>query len=213
MTEINPSEKKIGILGGSFDPVHIGHLIIAQDAAEHLGLSEVIFVPAAIPPHKQHVRQAAHEDRLNMLRLAVNEDPRFSVSDLEVQRGGISYTVDTVRDLKKIYPNDELILIVGSDTLLDLHNWYRPEELLSLCAIAAVLRPGEHEAEEIAEKIQLPAIYKKRVLKKLIKAHQVQVSSTEIRTRMGKGLGIRYFVPSNVEIYIYDKGLYSGCEE
>ena len=123
MAEIHPSKKKIGILGGSFDPVHTGHLIIAQDAAECLGLSEVIFVPAAIPPHKQHVRQAAPEDRLKMLHLAVKEDPRFSVSDLELQRGGVSYTVDTLRDLTEIYPNSELILIVGSDTLLHLHNW------------------------------------------------------------------------------------------
>jgi nicotinate-nucleotide adenylyltransferase len=210
MMESYPAKKKIGIIGGSFDPVHIGHLIIAQDAAERLELAQVLFVPASIPPHKQHLQQADIEHRINMLSLAVETDIRFSVSDIEMQRGGVSYTYDTVRELKALHPDSELVLIVGSDTLLDLHNWYQPQELLSLCSVATLLRPGEHSLEAIAAKIRLPEEQKKRALDNLITAHQVDISSTEIRMRVAEGLGIRYLVPPEVEMYIYEHSLYTG---
>jgi nicotinate-nucleotide adenylyltransferase len=210
MMESYTTKKKIGIIGGSFDPVHIGHLIIAQDAAERLELSQVIFVPAAIPPHKQHLQQANIEHRVNMLQIALEGDIRFSVSDIEMRRGGVSYTIDTVRELKALHPDSELVLIVGSDTLVDLHNWYQPEELLSLCEVASFLRPGENSVDQIAEKICFSTTQKKAVMKNLIKAHQVEVSSTEIRMRVAEGLGIRYLVPPEVEMYIYEHSLYTG---
>jgi nicotinate-nucleotide adenylyltransferase len=210
MMESIPRTKRIGIIGGSFDPVHTGHLIIAQDAVERLGLAEVIFIPAAIPPHKQHLRQADAKHRLNMLRLAVGADVRFSVSDIEVQRGGLSYTIDTVRELKALHPDAELILLVGSDTLVDLHNWYEPEELLSLCEVVTFLRPGEDSIDEIAEKVKLPTNQKERLLGNVRETHRVEISSTEIRMRIMEGLGIRYLVPPEVEIYIYEHGLYQG---
>lgn len=210
MMESYPAEKKIGIIGGSFDPIHIGHLIIAQDAAERLELSQVVFVPASIPPHKQHLQQADIEHRLNMLSLAIETDIRFSVSDIEMQRGGISYTIDTVRELKTLHPGSELVLIVGSDTLIDLHNWHQPEELLSLCSVATFMRPGEGSVNQIAEKVRLPEEQKKKVLENLIEAHLVEISSTEIRMRVAEGLGIRYLVPPEVEMYIYEHSLYTG---
>jgi nicotinate-nucleotide adenylyltransferase len=210
MMESCPTKKKIGIIGGSFDPVHIGHLIIAQDAAERLELSEVIFVPAAIPPHKQHLQQADIEHRINMLKIALEGDIRISVSDIEMRRGGVSYTIDTVRELRALHPDSELVLIVGSDTLVDLHNWYQPEELLSLCEVASFLRPGENSVDQIAEKICFSTTQKKAVMKNLIEAHQVEVSSTEIRMRVAEGLGIRYLVPPEVEMYIYEHSLYTG---
>lgn len=202
--------KRIGIIGGSFDPIHRGHLIIAQDALERLALSEIIFIPAAIPPHKQHVLQMDPEHRMNMLRLAIEADPRFSLSDIELKRGGVSYTVDTVRELAVLHPAAELILIMGSDTLVDLHNWHQTDELLSLCGVATFLRPGEDSLAGIAEKVKLPADQKKRMMGNVVKAHLVEISSTEIRKRVVDGLGLRYLVPSNVERYIYEQGLYQA---
>jgi len=205
-----PASKRIGIMGGSFDPVHIGHLITAQDAMERFELSEVVFVPALIPPHKQHLQQVDAEHRLNMLRLAAEDDLRLSVSDVEIMRGGISYTLDTVKAFQADRHDVEWVLIVGSDTLVDLHNWYKIDELLGLCEVASFLRPGESSLAEIAEKIELPAGTKQRLLGNLVETHLIEVSSAEIRMRVAEGLGIRYLVPPQVEMYIYEHGLYRG---
>ncbi len=202
--------KRIGIIGGSFDPVHIGHLIIAQDALERLELDEVVFVPAAIPPHKQHLQQVAPKHRLNMLKLVTETDLRFSVSDLEILRGGVSYTLDTVKLLREERPGVEWVLIVGSDTLVDLHNWYKIDELLELCEVASFLRPGESSVDAIVRKIKLSTDRKERLLANLIEAHLIEISSTEIRMRVAEGLGIRYLVPPEVEMYICEHGLYRG---
>lgn len=210
MMESCPAEKRIGIIGGSFDPVHIGHLIIAQDAIEHLELSEVVFVPAAIPPHKQHLQRIDAEHRLNMLKLATETDMRFSVSDIEIQRGGVSYTVDTLKVLRDIYSSAALFLIVGSDTLVDLHTWHKTGEILELCEVATFLRPGEDSIEAITGKIQLPAEQRECLLRNVIDAHRIEVSSSEIRMRLVEGQGIRYLVPPKVESYIYEHGLYQG---
>ena len=210
MMESCPAEKRIGIIGGSFDPLHLGHLIIAQDAAEHLNLSEVIFIPAAIPPHKQDAQQVDAEHRLNMLRLAVKSDSRFSVSDIEIKRGGLSYSVDTVKALRVIYSYADLFLIVGSDTLVELHTWNKIEDLLKMCDVATILRPGEDSQAAIAKKIQLPEGYKAKLMDHVIKAHRIEISSTEIRQRIADGLNIGYFVPPAVEKYIYEHGLYQG---
>ncbi len=209
MESLSPT-KRIGIMGGSFDPVHMAHLVISQDATERLELSEVVFVPAAIPPHKQHLQQVDAEHRLNMLRLAVEADFRFSVSDIELKRGGISYTIDTMVELKKTEPNAEWILVVGSDTLIDLHNWYKVDELLDLCEVATFVRPGENNPKEIAGKILLADCRKEQLLANLVESHLVDISSTEIRMRVAEGLSIRYLVPPEVEMYIYEHGLYRG---
>lgn len=202
--------KRIGVFGGSFDPVHMGHLVVAQDAAERLELSEVVFIPAAIPPHKQHLQQVDAKHRLNMLNLAVESDIRFSVSDIELQRGGVSYSIDTVTQLQALRPDAQLFLIVGSDTLVDLHNWYKIDELLGLCEVATFLRPGESDLREIAQKVVLGGRHKERLLGNLVDAHLVGISSSEIRMRIAEGLGIRYLVPPEVEMYIFEHGLYQG---
>jgi len=212
MMESLPAEKRIGIMGGSFDPVHMGHLVIAQDAVERLNLSEVVFVPAAIPPHKQQLQRADAGHRLEMLRLAVESNPRFSISDIEVERGGVSYTVDTLKALRDLHPDAALLLIVGSDTLVELHTWHETERILELCEVATFLRPGEDSVEAIAEKIQLPPEQKKRVLRNLVDAHRIEVSSSEIRMRRAEGRGIQYLVPPEVERYIHKQGLYQGRE-
>jgi nicotinate-nucleotide adenylyltransferase len=212
MKESLPAERRIGIIGGSFDPVHIGHLIIAQDAAEYLDLTEVIFIPAAIPPHKQQLQRVDAGCRLNMLKLATESDPRFSVSDIETKRGGVSYTVDTLNNFHDVDRDVELFLIVGSDTLVDLHTWHKIEEILELCNVATFLRPGEDAVEVIEKKIKLPAEQKERLLRNVINAHRIEVSSSEIRTRLAEGRSIRYLVPPDVEMYIYEQGLYQGRE-
>ena len=202
------SVKRIGLIGGTFDPVHLGHLITAQDAVERFELDEVVFVPAAIPPHKQHLRHVEARHRLNMLKLAVEADLRFSVSDVEIRRGGVSYTYDTVKELCEAFPGVEWVLIVGSDTLVDLHTWYRIDELLGLCEVASFLRPGETSVEQISKKIRLPDVHRKRLIGNLVEAHLVEISSTEIRMRVAEGLGIRYLVAPEVEMYIREHGLY-----
>jgi nicotinate-nucleotide adenylyltransferase len=202
--------KRIGIMGGSFDPVHIGHLIIAQDAIERLELSEVVFIPAAVPPHKQHLHRVSAGHRINMLRLATEADLRLSVSDIELQRGGVSYTIDTVRELQQEQPEAEWILTVGSDTLVDLHNWYKIDELLDLCEVATFLRPGESCLDEISDKVLVSDVHREKLLNNVVEAHLIALSSTEIRMRIAEGLGIRYLVPAEVEMYIYEHGLYQA---
>lgn len=202
--------RRIGIMGGSFDPVHMGHVVIAQDAVERLELSEIVFIPAAIPPHKQHLQQVDAGHRMNMLRLAVESDSRFSVSDIELQRGGVSYTIDTVRALKAEQPGEEWVLVVGSDTLVDLHNWYKIDELLDLCDVATFLRPGESDLGEVADKMLLSDARKEILLRNVVETHLVGISSSEIRMRMAEGSSIRYLVPPEVEMYIYEHGLYQG---
>ncbi|WP_372795917.1 nicotinate-nucleotide adenylyltransferase [Pontiella sp.] len=202
--------RRVGIFGGSFDPLHTGHLLIAQDAVEKLELEEVIFIPAAIPPHKQHIEQTPAEHRLNMLKLAVESDIRFSVSDTEINRGGVSYSFDTVCEYVKMLPDAELVLIVGSDTLVDLHNWYNIDELFELCEVASFMRPGENDPESIRSKVLLAPRLKARVLANAFESHMFGVSSSEIRMRVAEGLGIRYLVPAEVEMYIYEHGLYRG---
>ncbi len=210
MMESCPAAKRIGIIGGSFDPLHLGHLIIAQDAVEHLGLSEVVFIPAAIPPHKQQREQVVAEHRLAMLRLALEADTRFSVSDIEIRRGGVSYSVETIRGLKESRPEAEWVLIVGSDTLVDLHNWYKIDEVLDLCEVATFLRPGENNLEEIAGKVLVAEHHRKRLIENIVETHLVEISSTEIRMRVAEGRSIRYLVPAEVELYILEHGLYRG---
>jgi nicotinate-nucleotide adenylyltransferase len=210
MEQSRSKAKRVGIIGGSFDPVHTGHLVIAQDALEKLDLSEIVFVPAAIPPHKQHMQQADAAHRYGMLQLATEADFRFSVSDIEIRRGGISYTFDTVSYLQAERPEVEWVLIVGSDTMVDLHNWYKIDELLGLCEVASFLRPGESSLEEIGRKVALPETSKKKLLENIIEAHLIEISSTEIRMRVAEGLGIRYLVPAEAEMYIFEHGLYRG---
>ena len=210
MMESRTAEKRIGIIGGSFDPVHMGHLVIAQDAAERLELSQVVFIPAAIPPHKQHLQRIDAEHRLNMLKLATETDLRFSVSDIEIQRGGVSFMVDTLRALHEIHHDADLFLIVGSDTLVDLHAWHRTDEIMQLCSVATFLRPGEDGMEAITQKIRLPEGPREQLLENVIDAHRIDISSTEVRMRLAEGLSIRYLVPPEVEMYIYEHGLYQG---
>jgi len=191
---------RIGVLGGTFDPPHIGHLIVAQDAWSALGLDRVLFVPAAVPPHKRGRVQTPAEVRLAMVEAACANDPRFEASDLEIRRGGTSYTVDTLRALKERDPQGALFFLLGADQFRDIHTWRSPEELARLAELVALSRPGYPNVE--------PAI---RLPYRRLDVTCVDISATEIRRRVAAGEPIRYLVPEAVEAIIRAHGLYRAA--
>jgi nicotinate-nucleotide adenylyltransferase len=205
MSECKP--ERIGVFGGSFDPVHMGHLTIAQDAVEQLELSRLIFVPAAVPPHKQEKTLVEGRHRLEMLQLATESNLSFEVSDMELQRGGISYTFDTMRQIQFEHPGAELFFIIGLDSLVELHLWRNIEPLLEMCTVVPFARGGEDSAK-IAQQIQLSNVWKTKLLERLIRIHEIEISASEIRMRLAEGLSIRYLVPPEVEMYIAEHHLY-----
>jgi nicotinate-nucleotide adenylyltransferase len=205
MSECKP--ERIGVFGGSFDPVHMGHLTIAQDAVEQLELSRLIFVPAAVPPHKQEKTLVEGRHRLEMLQLATESNLSFEVSDMELQRGGISYTFDTMRQIQFEHPGAELFFIIGLDSLVELHLWRNIEPLLEMCTVVPFARGGEDSAK-IAQQIQLSNVWKTKLLERLIRIHEIEISASEIRMRLAEGLSIRYLVSPEVEMYIAEHHLY-----
>lgn len=200
---------RIGILGGTFNPVHLGHLILAQDACELFELAKVLFVPCAQAPHKSATVLASSEHRLAMLQAAIEDDPRFEVSDLELQRGGISYSVDTVRELKSRQPHAELCFIIGSDSLAELHLWKDVETLLTLCRFMILSRPGTDDETGWRQVRRLPSPWPDRLLAQSRTGHRVEISSSNIRHRVAEGLSIRYLVPPAVEMYVVEHHLYT----
>jgi nicotinate-nucleotide adenylyltransferase len=202
----NGSER-IGVFGGSFDPVHLGHLTIAQDALEQLELDRLIFMPAAVPPHKQTRRLADGVHRLAMLQLAVESNLRFEASDLELRRGGVSYTFDTLTEVQAQHPAAQLFFVIGLDSLAELHLWRNIDALLERWTVVPFARGGE-DPEKVAERIQLSGVWKTRLLARLIRIHEVEISSSEVRMRLAEGLSIRYLVPPEVEMYIAEHGIY-----
>ena len=192
---------KIGLFGGTFDPVHIAHLIIADRVLEQAGLDFILFVPGAIPPHKQNRKISPGEIRYQMLQLALQDNPCFLADDLELQRGRISYTIDTINQLYKNYPLDarSVYLIIGADNLLDFHNWKKPHEIVEKCHIIAVRRPYS-QFDRHKMKIDIPYMQ--------IEAPLLEVSSSDIRQRVRQGKSIRYLVPSRVERFIYENNIY-----
>ncbi len=196
---------RLGILGGTFDPVHRGHLALARAARDELGLNEVLFLPAGQPWRKAGRTIAPHEQRLAMLRRALEGEPAFRVSTMELERPGASYTADTLETLTAARPGDEVVFILGEDALRDLPNWARPERILELAELAVARRAdaspgGLEEAER-----RLPGLGKRIVW---LKMPVVAVSATEIRERVRGGQPIGDMVPAAVEAYIRAQGLY-----
>jgi nicotinate-nucleotide adenylyltransferase len=205
--------EKRGVMGGSFDPIHIGHLSICQQVAEHIGLSKVVLMPAAIPPHKRCAEMAPAEDRLAMCRLAVKNLKGLEVSDLEIRRGGISYTIDTVRELRKAWgPDVEIHWIIGSDMLADLPKWKDVSELLKLVRFAVADRCTEPLRPALWEKLDksLGAEAVAALREGVVPVQRVDISATMVREMARRGERLRRFVRLEVEAYIRRKGLYGA---
>ena len=199
---------RIGVYGGTFNPIHRGHLTAARAAADALGLEKVLLIPDNLPPHKAlPAGSATGEDRLEMCRLTAGEVPGMEVRDLELRRSGPSYTSDTLAELHAQYPDDELWLLVGSDMFLSLQEWHEPERILSLAGIAAFHRTRGDETERFAQqKANLEQIYGARVAL-LENPDVVEISSTELRVQLAQGRG-RSFLTEAVCGYVLRRGLY-----
>jgi len=199
--------KKIGISGGTFDPVHHGHLIAAQEIRERLELDKVLFIPVGLPPHKKNQRVTEPEHRYNMVLEAIRSNPFFEASRIEIDRGGYTYTIDTLLNLKVIYGDDtRLFFIIGADVVPELVTWKRFEEVFKLCEFVAVNRPGS-QREGFFESVR----YLKERYSAIIHTimlPSIEISSTDIRNRVKNGRTIKYLVPESVEKYIYENGLY-----
>ena len=203
-------KQRIGIMGGTFNPIHIGHMIIAQNALEDYGLSKVIFIPCAIPPHKDAMPVVDARHRKEMVLLAIEDSLFFEQSDVELDRDGPSYAVDTVRSLYEEEPDAEFFFIIGSDSLKELYLWKDIYSLLPLCQFITYSRPG-FDVEELSESdIFLDAPWPKRLLKNIHRARHIEISSSDIRYRLAEGLSIKYIVPDPVVMYIYEHGLYGS---
>ncbi len=199
---------RIGIFGGTFNPIHTGHLVVAQDALEALKLSRVLFIPSATPSHKRVADLAPAEHRLRMVRAAIAGNPSFAVSDLEIKRGGLSYSVETVRALQKRQPRADWFFIIGSDSFKDLHSWREIQTLAQLCQFIVVARPDFEMGKMTARGVGLDPATFKRVSRHQLRAHQVEISSTEIRARVFSRKSIRYLVPDAVAAHIKKHSLY-----
>ena len=202
--------KRIAIFGGSFNPIHNGHLLVAQAVFEAFGFDQLLLVPCQISPFKQGQDGTVVADasqRLDMLRLAVGSDSRFDICDIEAKRQGVSYTIDTVRELMTLHPNTRFSLVMGMDSLLDLYLWRQANELVSLCDIVTVQRPGCDEVPSPSA-LHFPLEVAEKIVKNVLRGRLCDISSTEIRQRIAEGRSIRYLVPLAVEDYILQNKLW-----
>lgn len=198
--------RKIGIFGGTFDPVHLGHLILAEQAREQARLDEVWFVPAPRPPQKDGEAITRFDARVEMLSIAIAGHPAFRVSEVEKDRAGPSYTVDTLAMLHRHHPMDTFYLLLGGDSLADLPLWRDPAGIVEQATLVVMARPGSKlmTAEGLARRIGRD----KPLSLKVVEAPLIDISSRDLRRRVREGRGIRYMTPRGVEAYIHEKKLY-----
>ena len=191
---------RICIFGGTFDPPHIGHLLVAQTVCEAEKFDKILFVPANRPPHKNNISKV--EDRLAMLNIAIEGNPNFEISDMEIKRGGVSYTIDTLKALKPsiITEEDDLFYLIGSDSLLELSHWKEPRDILKICNVVVAIRPGFRPSD-------IPAWILHRI--QFANIPRFEISSSNIRTRWRENKTIRYLVTLPVWEYINQNQLYS----
>jgi nicotinate-nucleotide adenylyltransferase len=204
---------RIGVFGGSFDPVHLGHLILAECCREQAGLDRVLFVPAATQPHKQDRRLAAAEQRVEMLRLATGGHPAFDVATLEVDRGGVSYTVDTLEALRAAHPRTEFHLLLGPDALAGLPAWREPRRIAALAEIVAVEREALDDLEGSAAGLAdlLGADRQAAVLARRVRMPAIGIRASDLRAAVAAGRSIRFRTPRAVEAFIAAHGLYRSA--
>jgi len=188
-----------GIMGGVFDPIHIGHLVLAENASRAFNLSNVLFVVSNNPPHRNRKPNASYDDRIHMTALAIEKNEIFSISDIERDFNGSAYTLNVVIKLKELYPEIDWHLILGADNITMFDSWHQPDQLIREVRILVGSRPGFEEDIKTTKWYDRVHIFDMPLL---------DISSTQIRERIGQGVSIRYLVPENVREYILEKGLY-----
>ena len=205
--ELRKDLTRVGLFGGTFDPIHIGHLMVAQEAALKIGLQEVWFMPTGKPWLKEGVPVSSAEHRKTMADIATEENPLFKVSSMEINRPGPSYTVETLKQIKETGARGKPFFIIGMDSLESLHRWHNPSELFDLCSLVVVSRPAYLGLDlDFIEKIRPGSTKEITVLDGL----RIGISGEEVRRRVAEKLPIKYWVPSKVEEYIYKNALYRG---
>ncbi len=216
--------KRIGILGGTFNPIHLGHLAAAEEVGDRLRLDQVLFIPAFLPPHKQEDMPSA-DQRLEMVRLAICGNRRFALSDMEIRRGGLSYTIDTIEELRLLHRDTELFFLTGIDSFLEIRTWKEWRRLLTLCTFVVLSREGA-SFQELSALNLVPlaesdlrgldgrtrrelAVRTKDTNLVLVTIPRYEISSTDIRDRIRTGRSIKYLLPDAVEAYIIEKKFYA----
>jgi nicotinate-nucleotide adenylyltransferase len=201
---------RVGVFGGAFDPVHYGHLILAEQSREQAALDQVWFVPAARHPFKSDPAGTPFERRAAMLRLAIAGNPNFQVNEIENDRPGLSYTAETLEELQRLHPDAELHFLLGSDSLPDLPKWRSPERIVAAAALVVMERPGHPpmSADALRAALCLPADVPLRMT--AVDAPLIDLASRDIRRRIAVGRSVRYMLPRAVEAYIDEKRLYRG---
>lgn len=188
------AKKRIGLMGGTFNPPHLGHLMMAEQVKSQLGLDQVLFMPDNIPPHVDTKTAVSAKNRLEMVRLSIVDNPDFGIEDIELRRGGISYSYDTLCQLKELHPENEYYFIIGGDMVAYLPKWHRIDELVKLVNFVGVSRPG------YSKETPYPILW--------VDVPNFEISSTEIRKKIALGCSIKYLVTTEVEEYIRKEGLY-----
>ncbi|MBN1491903.1 MAG: nicotinate (nicotinamide) nucleotide adenylyltransferase [Phycisphaerae bacterium] len=199
------------LFGGSFNPIHNGHLIAVRSVAEQLGAARVVLIPSANPPHKPAGALASAEDRLEMARVAVAGEPGWEVSDCELSRAGPSFTIDTVAHFRQsLGPDVELCWLIGADSLPELASWYQIDALVEMCRIVTAARPGWETPDLTGLRARLTDEQVRRLVADMLETPRIDIAATEIRRRVREGRSIRYLVPDAVHGFIHAASLYSA---
>ena len=200
---------RIGVFGGSFDPVHLGHLILAENCRQQANLDQVLFIPCAMSPHKRDGAHGTDRQRLEMLDLAIGGHRDFVRSDMEIKRGGVSYTIDTLRELEESQPDNEWFFLMGADSLESFSSWKEPDEILKLAKPIVVGRPGSEIDLGSLEK-NSSADYVKSLRELAVESPLIEISSSNIRQRVAESKSIRFLVPRSIEQYIVTQKMYDA---
>lgn len=199
--------KTIGIIGGSFDPTHYGHLLLAEQAADGAGLDRVVFMPARISPFKIGKASASEKDRYTMASLAIKDNDKFDLSDIELKKGGVSYTYDTLLTCQSIFGEDtKIFFICGTDSFLSLEHWFEAESIFRKFSLIVGSRPRYKDKSRDDMVKKLEEKYETKVTR--IHMPKIDISSTDIKKRLNEGRSIKYLLPPAVEEYIYEHGIY-----
>lgn len=198
--------RKVGILGGTFNPIHYGHLLLAESARDRLSLDKIIFIPTGTNPHKVLKGDIEAEDRYNMTKIAINNNKYFDISRIEIERKGYSYTIDTLEEMQRHYNYDDYYFITGADIIFEIDTWKKANNLLKKIKIVTTFRPG-YMQENLDQRIkELKELYEAKIYK--LHTPEMDISSSEIRSRIKHGYSIKYLLPEEIERYIVDKKLY-----